>query len=129
MVDYIQARLLGFKGVPASPVAGSPEEHVLVKSATGKTVTVAGIVDVPRALLAAAQVAADLAWLAYLRSLPIGGLVVLAELEQAVLDAGAANIASATLNGLVANLQLATLEVAVAAPGTSLASSLVWRPL
>lgn len=127
--DYITPRLMGFKGVPASAVAGSPEEGVNVKSAAGKEITPSGVVTVPRAQLASAQQAADVAWLAYLASVDLGGVVVLAKLEQVLEDAGAITFASVQLNGAAANVQLAANEVAVAAAGTSLTKNLSWRPV
>jgi hypothetical protein len=125
----ITPRLMGFKGVPASPVAGSPEEGVNVKSAAARAITPAGVVTVPRAQLASAQQSADIAWLAYLASVDLGGVVVLAKLEQTLEDAGAITFASITLNGVAANVQLATNEIAVAAAGTSLTATLSWRPV
>jgi hypothetical protein len=128
--DYIEDRLLGFKGVPeAFTGAGSPQETVQVRSAVPHALTAGGVVDVPRASVAAVQQAADLGWLAYLRSLDIGGLVVLAELEQAIMDAGAINVSAATLNAVAANVQLGAGEVAVPADGSSLTANLSWRPV
>jgi hypothetical protein len=127
--DYISARLLGFKGVPASAVAGSPEETVLVRSAVGRQITPAGVVTVARAKLAATQQAADLAWLEYLRGLDLGGVVILAELEQALLDAGAITYSGITLNAVNQNVKLAANEVAVPADGTSLTANLSWKPV
>lgn len=127
--DYIAARLRGFKGVPASAVAGSAEETVLVKSAIARPITPGGVVSVPRAKLAAAQKAADIAWDAYLRGLDLGGVVILAELEQALLDSGAITYSGITLNAVNQNVQLAANEVAVPAAGTSLTANLSWRPI
>lgn len=131
VADYVQARLLGFQGVPAplSGIAGSPAETVSVKSAVALQITPAGVATVPRARLAATQQAADLAWLAYLRGLDLGGVVILAELEQALADAGAITFSGITLNAVNRNIQLAPNEVAVPADGTSLTANLSWRPV
>jgi hypothetical protein len=130
--DYITPRLLGYKGVPAptSAVGRSPEEQISVTSATPTQITPAGIVEVPRAKVTAVQAASETAWLAYLRSVPIGGTVYVAELVQVVMDAGAVNFESYGLNGtLGANVSLATSHVAVPASGKTLANSLIWRPV
>lgn len=123
--DFISARL-HYKGVPAATGFTSPEERALVTSATARPITPAGIVDVKRDQLSSVQVAAEKNWQAYLRTLPIGGIVRLAELEQAVMDAGAQDFQGATLNGSAANLQLAHGEVATEA--VALLTALTWRP-
>lgn len=128
--DYITPRLLGFKGVPApgTLVGGAPEETVQVLSATRRQITPSGTVDVPRASVVAVQQAADKLWNAYLADLPIGGKVILAELEQALMDAGAITFSLIFLNGGNQNIQLGKTEVAVPADGTSLTANLIWRP-
>jgi hypothetical protein len=91
-----------------------------VLSAVGKPVTPAGNVTVKAADLVAAKAAADAAWLSYISGLPIGGdvstgtpgLVRLAELVQALMDAGAIDYSGLQLNDAAANLALATNEVA-----------------
>jgi hypothetical protein len=132
--DYIGARLQGYQGVPAPTTAGftSPAETVVVASAVVFSVVVAGPVRVPRALLAAAQVAADLAWVEYLADLPLGGqpgaVVELAKLAQILADAGAIDIPSAlanlTINGVSGDASIPTSQVAV--PVLSLLVNLSW---
>lgn len=129
VAEYIAARLRGFKGVPASAVAGSAEETVVVKSAVGRQITPGGVVTVARAKLAATQQASDIAWDAYLRGLDLGATVILAELEQALLDAGALTYSGITLNAVNQNVQLAANEIAVPADGTSLTKNLSWKPI
>ena len=131
--DYIQLRLRGYQGMAAAPTAGflSPEETVLCESATAKEITAGGTVDVPRSKIVEVKTAADTAWLAYLKSLPLGvhpdGVVRISELVQAVMDAGARDIQNPLLNTGSSNITLAQNEVAVAAADTSLFTSLVWR--
>lgn len=129
--DYISARLRGFKGVPApgTGVGASPAEGVLVRSAIARPITAAGMVFVPRAKLRDAQTASQLAWLRYLASVDLGGVVVLAEFEDILLDSGARNVSGALLNAINQNLQLAPREVAVAAPGSTLITSMQWVPV
>lgn len=127
--DYITARLLGFKGVPeASAGAGAPEETVQVRSAVRRQITPSGTVDVPRTSVTAVQQAADRLWQAYLADVEIGGTVILAELEQQLMDAGAITFSGILLNGVNQNLALGANEVAVPADGTSLTANLTWRP-
>lgn len=131
--DYIQLRLRGYQGMAAAATAGffSPEETVLVESATAKEITPGGTVDAPKAKLVEVKTAANNAWLAYLKSVSIGvhpdGVVRITELIQALMDAGARDVQVPTLNGGSSNIVLAQNEVAVAAAGTSLFTSLVWR--
>ena len=133
VTDYITPRLQGFQGVPASPVAGSPEERVLVRSAATNIITPAGLVSVPRAKVPAVQQAADNTWDAYLRGVLIGGIVHILALEQAIMDAGAINVGGLTLNGNAANVQLATGSGStipeVAVPSGSLVNALTWKPV
>jgi len=132
VTDFIEARLTGgYQGIsaPISGIAGSPAEAVLVRSAVASPITAAGTVMVPRGKLKDAQTAAQLAWLQYLASVDLGGVVILAELEQALLDAGATTYKDIVLNGVNRNVQLAANEVAVAAPGSTLITSLKWVPV
>jgi len=136
--DYAGARLLGYQGIPAPPTSGftSPAETVTVLSALPFDVTATGPVRVPKAKLAQAQVAANVAWNAYLADLPLGGqpgaVVELAELAQILADAGAIDIPSAlanlTINGVSADAPIPTGQVSVPAPGQSLLTSIVWIP-
>lgn len=132
--DYIADRLMGYQGVPAPATAGftSPAETVLVTSAAVFSVLASGPVRVPRAQLAAAQIAANDGWLAYLADLPLGGqagaVVELAELAQILADAGAIDIPSAlsllTINGTSSDATIPRGSVAVSA--ASLQDSLTW---
>jgi hypothetical protein len=129
--DYISLRLNGYRGMPAPGDAYSPEEKAIVNSAKKRAITAGGVVSVPRAKVVAVQTAAETAWTAHLRTVPLGprGVVRLAELVQAVMDAGAVDFTGETLNGSAANITLASREVAVPADGTTLATSLIWRPV
>lgn len=129
--DAIGARLAGFRGVPVPPsqVGGSPEETVLVQSARPVPIIVSGIVDVPRTKVEEVRSAAETAWLAHLRSVPIGGIIVLEELVEAVMAAGAIDITGFQLNGAAANVKLAANEVAVPPQGTGGLTGLTFRPV
>lgn len=133
--QFISDRL-GFKGIPAptSPaVAGSrsPEETVLVSSATRLPIVVAGTVYVPRAQIAAAQAGADEPWNEYVGGLPIGGqrgaLVELLRMEDLLGDLGAQDVQGLTINGAAADL---TIPVGnEAQPSGTLTTSLNWVPV
>lgn len=147
--DYITARLKGFQGLSAPGAttaagllgSGSPEERVLVSTAVARQVAASGTVTVPRARLVAAQQQADALWTAYLGSVGIGGTVRLAELYQAVMDAGAieavglAILVSLPGGGLItgADVTLNTGEIPV--PGgtngsaPTLTAMLAWKPV
>jgi hypothetical protein len=131
VADFLQARLAGYRGMPAplSGIAGSPAEGVLVRSAIARPITTGGTVFVPRAKLRDAQTASQLAFLAYLTSVDLGGVVVLAEVEDILLDSGARNVSGVLLNTFNRNLQLMPREVAVAAAGTTLITSMQWVPV
>lgn len=136
--DYITARLQGYKGVPAPATAGftSPQETVLVRSAISFSVIANGTVRVPKSQIAGAQVAANVAWNAYLAELPIGGqpgsVVERARLAQILADAGAIDMPTAystlTLNLSASDLVTPTGKVAVPAPGTTLLDTITWQP-
>lgn len=127
---FVAARLMGYQGVGASAVAIAPEERAVAVSATTFPVTASGVVYCSRDVMAQVKVAADRAWIRYLGSVPIGGdrdaVVRLAELEQAIADAGADDVDDAALNGVAANLTVPAGQVAVVAPATSLATSMTW---
>lgn len=128
--DFIAARL-AYKNMPA-PGGGfsSPQETVLVRSAKRREITTAGIVSVPRDNVAAVQLAAETLWIAYLQGLGLGPSTArLSELQQAIEDAGAITFSGLTLNGVAGNVAIADGEVAVPAAGTSLLTSLMWRPV
>jgi hypothetical protein len=131
--DFIAARLQ-HRGLPASAVGPSAEEKVLVRSARALPIAVTcagadGGVYVPRARLREVQAAAEAAWTAYLRSVPIGGTVRISRLTQVLMDAGARTITGEQLNGAAANVRLEEVEVAVPPDGTTLITALPWRPV
>jgi hypothetical protein len=101
---------------------------VRVRPATALIVTTAGIVTAPANSLATVQQAAQEAWTLYLGAIPLGGKVVVAELEQALMDAGATDVDLSTLliNGSAVNLQLGPGVVPVP-DSVPLATSLEWR--
>ncbi len=129
---FVGSRLYGFRGVGAGAVSNAPEERALAVSAQAFSVTPGGTVFCPRALVAAAKVAANRAWLAYLATVPIGAsaaaVVKLAVLEQVIADAGADDVDGATLNGASANLLVPANQVVSAAAGTSIGETMTWVP-
>ena len=127
--DYITARLNGYKRVPApgSGVGGSPEEAVRCQSAKAKLITAGGLATVSKASLAQVKVEASRLWSLHLGSVDIGRTVYLAELVQAVMDAGASDFSGATLNGVAGNVNLAQGEVTKEVG--SLADLLSWKPI
>jgi hypothetical protein len=100
-------------------------DYITVQNASNTTITASGTVVVPAALAAQIKTDANLAWMAYLAVEKIGGTVYLAELIQAVMDAGAIDFTGAMLNGVPASLVLGALFVAIP-NGTSLATLLTW---
>jgi hypothetical protein len=101
----------------------------LVNSADPISVSAGGTAQVRAGQGPAVKTAAKVNWEAYLASLPIGGdlpggVVRLAELQQAIMDAGAVDVSGLTLNAVAANLALAADEVAIA--GNSLDTALTW---
>ncbi|HVZ88105.1 MAG TPA: baseplate J/gp47 family protein [Polyangia bacterium] len=138
--DYISARLWGYRGVPApvptvaNPNPTSPAETVIVRSATAFDVLAGGIVRVPKAQIAQAQVTANNAWAVYLADLPLGGqqgaVAELAKLAQILADAGAIDMpglySTLTLNGTAADLVIPTGAVAV--QSSTLLLSITWQP-
>jgi hypothetical protein len=131
--DYIAARLWGYRGVPApsTAVSVSPEETCLVASATPREIICRGTVDVPRGAVTAVQVAAENLWLEYLRSVPIGGTVRVAELIQALMDGGCVDTDEQSIEFELSdpggNIRLQRREVAIS--GMGLAASMIWRPV
>lgn len=89
-----------------------------------RTIAPSGKVQAPRLQLTAVQVQANLNWLAYLASVDIGGIVRLAELQQAVMDAGAKNFSALSIGGSP-NLVMGPTEVPQAV--SSLTSLLTWE--
>lgn len=126
--DFIAARLQN-RGMSRAATSGSPEERIQVRSARPREIAPGGKVEVARAQLPTVRVAANVAWVAHLRSLPIGGTVRVAELVEAVMTAGAINILNPTLEKGIANIRLKVNEIAVPKAGTTLLNSLTWRPV
>jgi hypothetical protein len=128
---FIAARLRGYVGVPgpADPTVGTrADETVICRTAKARPIVVSGLVSVAREQVVAVQQEADRLWPAYLATVEIGGLVRQTELIQAVMDAGAIDV-EALLNGDTSNILLGPDEIAVVPDGTSLTSSLSWRPV
>ena len=100
-------------------------DNVTVQNASGANITPGGTVTVPAASLAAVQAAADAAWVTYLAQSQIGAAVFLLKLIQVVMDAGADNFVSPTLNGSGTDVVLTSGQVPV--PVGSLISELVWQ--
>jgi hypothetical protein len=104
-------------------------DHATVATATPVPVTAGGTAKVRRGAAAAARLAAKLSWDEYVASLPIGGsapegVVRLAELQQALMDAGALDVSGLTLNGVAGNLALAPTDVALV--GNGIDTDLPW---
>ncbi len=100
-------------------------DYVTVRDSTSVTILGSGDVRVPTARLAQAKLATDAAWNIYLGSVQIGDSVKLAELVQAVMDAGAINFTNYRLNGITSNFTLISNQVAVPFGG-GLSASLNW---
>jgi hypothetical protein len=88
----------------------TPPEGATVLPVVLHTIVPAGSVLAPRNRLADVQAAAEQNWLAYLATVDIGGTVRLAELQQAVMDAGAMNFSGLTIGG-APNIVLGGTEV------------------
>lgn len=99
-------------------------DWITAQAATELTITASGTVTVPSALADEIQAAADAAWVAYLASAQIGGVVFVARLIQAVMDAGAIDFTGATLNSGL-DVALASTEVPLP-DAAGLATLLVW---
>jgi hypothetical protein len=109
--QYITARL-------------TPPEGATVLPVDLRRVSPSGTVVAPRGALAQVQAQADLNWLAYLASVDIGGTIRLAELQQAVMDAGATNFSGLSIGGSP-NVVMGGTEVPLAV--SSLTSLLSWQ--
>lgn len=108
---YIQPKL---GDVLASVTVGGARDLPIY---TGGTVTVAG------SLRSSVQQIAQQLWTAYLGTVEIGGVIILAELEQALMDAGAIDVQGLQIEGVATNVPLNRDQVAVA---RSLAEDLIW---
>lgn len=106
-----------------------PSEAANVLSVDTRAVAPTGSVTVPRLQLAAIQTRAEQLWTDYLASVDIGGTVRLAELEQAVMDAGATDYTGLALTGGGPNIVLGNNEVAVPPDGSTLVNALSWEPI
>jgi phage-related baseplate assembly protein len=100
-------------------------DYITAQNASNLTITAAGTVTVPLAQLVPVQTAADAAWNAYLATATIGGKVYMAELLQAVMDAGALDISGILLNTVAADVTLSSNQVPVP-NGSGLATLLTW---
>lgn len=101
-------------------------DKAVVTAAATELITPAGTVTVRAADLAAVQAAAQTAWSTYIQTIPIAGVVRVAELAQAVMDAGAVDFTALLLNG-AASVQLGDGEVATITGGID--TQLTWSPL
>ena len=95
-------------------------EGAAVIAAQAYPVVLGGTVKCRRGTTSAVKAKADLAWAQYLAAMPIGGSepegkVLLAELEQALMDAGAYNVSGLTLGGVAEDVVLAAYECATIA--------------
>lgn len=100
-----------------------------IQSAVNLAVSAGGTVTVRSAAAAATKLQAKTNWESYIAALGIGGdspegVVRLAELEQAIMDAGAVDVSGLTLNAVAANLALTITQVATA--GNSIDTALTW---
>lgn len=104
-INYIRARL---------PIT----DYSTVQSASPLTITAGGTVMVLAARLAVVKAAASAAWLTFLSTTPIGGTLYLSKLIEIVMDAGAIDIDTPTLNGSGASsLPLTSTQVPRATAG------------
>lgn len=101
-------------------------ERASILSVAVREVNPMGTVQVARERMSDIQAAAETNWLAYLASLDIGGTVILAELEQAVMDAGALDFSGLSIGGSP-NIVLGSTQVAVPRTGYTLATLLNWE--
>lgn len=133
--DYILLRLAGFKGVPAPaspavPKSGSPEESVMVSSATRYQVKATGVVYVPVDQLDAARAGADQKWDEYLATVPLGGqpdaTVQREDLFTLLGLLGAQDVQGLQLNATSADLVVPPYQVAVPADNWTLRDGLSW---
>ena len=105
-------------------------ESANVQSAASLTVNPTGTVYTHRGTTASVQAAAIKSWTAYIAALPIGGsqpggFVLLSELEQAIMDAGAYDTSGLMLNSSAANITLSRTSCA-ALPSGDLSTQLTW---
>lgn len=96
--------------LPRQPIT----DNITVNNASAANITPGGTVTIPAASAAAVLAAADATWVAYLQTSQIGANVYLLALIQAVMDAGATNFISPTLNGSGGDVALSSNQVPVA---------------
>lgn len=97
----------------------------MVQNSTSAGIFAAGTVTVRAAMLTQVQAAADSAWKTYLGQAQIGSAVFISKLIQAVMDAGAIDFVSPTLNGHPNDVALTSTQVPVPG-GSGLALLLTW---
>jgi hypothetical protein len=131
-------------GAPSGPVVATLQLYVnardgitdtaLVTAASNLSIVPSGTVTIRAEDLEAGQAAADEAWRSYIADLPIGGdvstgspgVVRLAELSQALMDAGAVDVSGLMLNGAAVNKTMTTTQVAVISAGDEPSAALTW---
>jgi hypothetical protein len=131
-------------GAPSGGAITEIQNYVNARDGITDTANVAGAVNVDieptgtvvvkASALTAVQAAADDAWRLYIEQLPIGGdrstgfpgVVRLAELEQALMDAGAIDRTGIQLNAAAVNFELALGAVAVIPAGQEPSVALTW---
>lgn len=96
-----------------TPKLGSVLDSVSVAPTEEHPVSAAGSVYVTATTVAAVQAKVRAAWSAYLSTIPIGGTVILAELEQIIMDAGAKDISGLGIDSQPNNVFLASNEIPV----------------
>lgn len=105
-----------------NPRLGDVLESISVAPARNRPVNTGGVVYVTALTAAAIQQATVDGWNAYLATVPIGGTVLLSELEQLIMDAGARDL-SLTLDETIENVTLGRDEIPVA---TNILTDLTW---
>lgn len=103
-------------------------DYVTVQNSRGITVLPGGTVTAPAALIEQVKAAADEAWLSYLATSQVGGLISLARLIQCVMDAGAIDFTGFALNGQPQDYLLDQIDY-VAVPNSEhpLRDALTWN--
>ncbi|TAL29025.1 MAG: hypothetical protein EPN98_21525 [Phenylobacterium sp.] len=102
---------------------------VRVKPATAFGLSTSGNVKVSAADKTRVQAAAQEAWLLYLGTVPLGGVVRLAELDQAIMDAGAIDTDGLAFDEVPANVQLGPGVVPQDGNDGGLAEAMTWQLL
>jgi hypothetical protein len=107
----------------------APLGRILVaQAASTLEIGAGGTAVVAAARLGEVQSAAQVAWVAVLQGADIGGVVKIADLVKVVMDAGAIDLLSPTLNSGSADIALASTQVAILKVSTPLlANQLTWQ--